>query len=95
VAACVRDPREAALVAAGGVRIEDPEHPGASWLLPTSSRRVRRRFREAALTRESRLAEVLRRARADLVVLDTATSPLHPLARFLHERARRRARSVA
>jgi uncharacterized protein (DUF58 family) len=95
VAACVRDPREAELVAAGGVRVADPERPGQSWLLATSSRRARRRYREAAAARSAALAAVLRRAGADLVWLDTRQSPLHALARFLHERAGRRVRGAA
>jgi uncharacterized protein (DUF58 family) len=93
VAAWVGDPREAELVAAGGVRVADPERPRAGFLLGTS-RRARRRYREAAVARREAIAAALRRAGADVLALDTRTSPLHALARFLHERAGRRVRSA-
>ncbi len=94
VAACAFDPRELELVAAGGASVADPERPGSRFLLATSSRRARRRYREAAAARRDALAAALRRAGADLLWLDTRRSPLHALARFLHERAGRRLRGA-
>ena len=95
VAIGVQDARERELVAAGGVRVEDPERPGGSWLLASSSRRARRRYREAALARREAVAAALRRCGADTLWLDAGRSPLQHLARFLHERAGRRVRGVA
>jgi len=94
VAACVSDPRELELAAAGALRVADPEHPGSRFLLASSSHRARRRYREAAAARRAALAAALRRAGADLLWLDTQGSPLHALARFLHERAGRRVRGA-
>jgi uncharacterized protein (DUF58 family) len=93
VAAWVGDAREAELAAAGGVRVADPEWPGAGFLLRTSAR-ARRRYAEAAAARRDAIASALRRAGADLVSLDTRRHPLHALARFLHERAGRRVRGM-
>jgi uncharacterized protein (DUF58 family) len=95
VAGCVRDARERELVSAGGVRVEDPERPGSSWLLASSSRRVRDRYRAAAAARDEAIARTLRRCAADTLWLETGQSPLHRLARFLHERAGRRVRGAA
>jgi uncharacterized protein (DUF58 family) len=94
VAACVRDARERELVPAGGVHVEDPERPGSGWLLATSSRRARRRYRDAAIARDEAIEAALRRCGADTLWLEAGQSPLHPLARFLHERAGRRVRGA-
>lgn len=92
VAVCVEDPREIELAAAGGVRVADPEAPGARFLLATSSPSARRRYREAAVRRRDAIAAALRRSGTDLVRLDTRQSPLHALGLFLRERAGRRVR---
>ncbi len=92
VAVGVRDARELALAAAGDVRVEDPERPGASFILATSSRRARTRYREAAAARAGALSAALRSCGAEAVWLEAGRSPLHHLARFLHERAGRRTR---
>jgi uncharacterized protein (DUF58 family) len=92
VAVSVGDPRELELAAAGGVRVADPEEPADRFFLPTSAPRARRRYREAAARRREAVAAALQRSGADLVWLDTTRSPLHELARFLHERAGRRLR---
>ena len=95
VAACVHDARERELAPAGGVRVEDPERPGSSWLLATASRRARGRYREATVARGEAIAAALRRSGADTLWLEAGQSPLHGLARFLHERAGRRVRGAA
>jgi len=95
VAACIADPREAELVAAGAVRAADPERPGTAWILTTSSGRARRRYREAAAARRAEIALALRRGGADLVWLEAGKSPLPALARFLRARAGRRLRGRA
>ena len=95
VAIGVHDARERELLPAGGVRVEDPERPGSSWLLASSSRRARSRYREAAAARAEAIATALRRCGADSLWLEAGQSPLHRLARFLHERAGRRVRGAA
>jgi uncharacterized protein (DUF58 family) len=95
VAVCVHDARERELAPAGAVRVQDPEQPGSRWLLATSSRRARRRYRAAASARRDAIQAALRRCGADTLWLDAGQSPLHRLARFLHERAGRRARGAA
>ena len=92
VAACIADPREALLVAAGGLLATDPERPGAARLLATSSRRARRRYREAAAARRAANDLALRRGGADLLHLAAGETPLPALARFLRARAARRLR---
>ncbi len=95
VAVCVHDLRERELAPAGGVRVEDSERPGSSWLLETASRRARRRYRDAAVARNDAIAAALRRCGADTLWLEAGQSPLQRLARFLHERAGRRVRGAA
>ena len=94
VAAWIEDPREAELVAAGGVLATDPERPGPVWLLRTSAR-ARRRYREAAAARRAASAEALRLGGAEQLRLEAGRSPLPALARFLQGRAARRLRARA
>jgi uncharacterized protein (DUF58 family) len=90
IAAVLVDPREQALVAAGGARVFDAEGTGRAFVLPTGSRRARERYAAAAARWRERLAVELRGAGADLVWLRADRSPLFPLARFFQERAGRR-----
>jgi uncharacterized protein (DUF58 family) len=95
VAVCVHDARARELAAAGAVCVRDPEQAGSRWLLATSSRRARIRYRAASGARREAIEAALRRGGADLLWLDAGHSPLHRLARFLHERAGRRVRGAA
>jgi uncharacterized protein (DUF58 family) len=88
VAGIVEDPREGALVSAGGVRIGDPEHPGRRRLLGTRTGR-RAEYRAAAAERRDALARRLRRSGADLLWLSTAGDPLSALGRFFRRRGAR------
>ena len=88
VAIALEDPREAALPAAGGVRVADPERPGRSWLLETGSARVRGRYAAAAAVRRRAVTQRLRRLGADVLWMSTAGDPLRILGRFFEERAR-------
>jgi uncharacterized protein (DUF58 family) len=90
VAAVVVDPREQALVAAGGVRVRDAEHGGRALLLPTGSARARRAFAAEGARWRAQLVRDLRRAGADCVWLRSDQSPFFALARFFQERAGRR-----
>ena len=87
VAVHVEDPREQALLAAGGVRLRDPEGSGR-WVLATRRRR-RERYALAAAARRAALARRLRRTGADLLWLSTDADPLRAIARFFAARAAR------
>jgi uncharacterized protein (DUF58 family) len=91
VAGWIRDPREAALPAAGTLRLADPEAPGQSWLLHSSSRRTRERYALAAEAQGRRLERLLQRDGVDLLPLSTDTDPLRTLGRFFVRRAATRA----
>ncbi len=95
VAAILVDPREFSLPRVGPVRIADPERPGRTLVLNTSSRRTRTRYLAACAERRRRLAASLRRVGADLVWLRTDQNPLYVLGRFFNERASRRSRVAA
>ena len=95
VAAILVDPREFSLPRVGPVRITDPERPGRTLVLNTSSRRTRTRYLAACAERRRRLAASLRRVGADLVWLRTDQYPLYVLGRFFNERASRRSRVAA
>ena len=90
VAAVVVDPREQALVAAGGVRVRDAERGGRALVLSTGSARARRAYAAEAERRRAQLARDLRSAGADCLWLRSDRSPFFPLARFFQERAGRR-----
>jgi uncharacterized protein (DUF58 family) len=90
VAAVVVDPREQALVAAGGVRVRDAERGGRALILSTGSQRARRTYAAEAERRRAQLARDLRSAGADCLWLRSDRSPFFPLARFFQERAGRR-----
>jgi len=62
VAAAVVDPREQALVAAGGVRVRDAERGGHTLVLATGSARARRAFSAEAARWRGQLARDLRSA---------------------------------
>jgi uncharacterized protein (DUF58 family) len=90
VAAWLCDPREQALVAAGGVRLRDAEGASGPRMLGTGSARARARYDAAARERRTQLAGELRGAGADCIELANDRSPLFALARFFQERSGRR-----
>jgi len=85
VSIVVEDPRERALVAAGGLRLADPERGGAPRLLATGARR-RARYAAAAEARRRALVHRLRSEGADVLALSTAGDPLRVLVRFFRAR---------
>jgi uncharacterized protein (DUF58 family) len=91
IALPVVDPAAEELPRVGALRVADPERPGRVRLLATGRERVRRRYREAAQARRSRLERELRHAGAETLWLSTGASPLQTLASFFRERAARRA----
>ena len=91
IAAVVRDKRDAELVAAGLVRVRDPE-TGREAVIDTSSRRVREAYAEAFRKADGDLDRALRgaglrggRARVDLW---THQPPVHSLVELFHRRDR-------
>jgi uncharacterized protein (DUF58 family) len=92
VAAWVSDPREAALPAAGTLRVADPEAPGRTLLLRSGSRRARERYARAARAGAHALERGLLRLGADVLPLATDADPLRALGRFFIRRAAARAR---
>jgi uncharacterized protein (DUF58 family) len=91
VAGWVSDPREAALPAAGTLRVADPEAPGRTLLLRSGSRRARERYARAARGRALAQGRALLRLGADVVPLATDADPLRALGRFFVQRAATRA----
>jgi uncharacterized protein (DUF58 family) len=89
VAMDVSDPREHSLPRAGLLELFDPE-TGKTAIIDTSSSRVRTAYAAAALQRQDRLADALRRADVDRVSLATDKPYVHELAAFFQRRERRR-----
>jgi uncharacterized protein (DUF58 family) len=78
----IRDPREQELPPVGDLWLVDPE-TGRQLHVNTGSRRVRRRFATAAERDRQEVAEAIRHARADHLVLSTAGDWLRDLATHL------------
>jgi uncharacterized protein (DUF58 family) len=95
IAAVPIDPREIELPKVGMIRVEDPEQPGASFIMNTQSRRARARYRDACESARRRLDTELRRSGVETLWLRTDRSPLYSLGRFFRERANRRSRIAA
>jgi uncharacterized protein (DUF58 family) len=85
----IRDPREQALPPVGDLWLVDPE-TGRRLRVDTSNRRVRERFAAAAAREREELADGLRSAGVDHLVLSTAGDWLAPLVSFLRLRRGRR-----
>jgi uncharacterized protein (DUF58 family) len=87
IVAEVLDPRELALPSVGVLRLVDPE-TGRSLEVQTGSRRLRRRYAEAATARRAQLATAVREAGAAHLVVRTDRDWVLDLARFLTARRR-------
>jgi uncharacterized protein (DUF58 family) len=87
VCALIDDPRERALPVAGRVRIVDPERPGPTHLLRTSSAATRRRYAAAALDQRRRVERMLRASGASLMIAPSERDPLRTLGHFFDQRA--------
>jgi uncharacterized protein (DUF58 family) len=85
VAVEIRDPREAALPAAGQLALVDPE-TGRIVELDSSGGRVRERYAALEAERREAVAAGLRACRADHIVLDTEQDWLRHLGRGLDRR---------
>jgi uncharacterized protein (DUF58 family) len=87
VAARITDPRERDLPVIGIVTFEDPE-TGRQVDVDTTSKRLRERYRKAAEEQRARLLADLRRARAQLLEIDTARPVVTQLISYLRARQR-------
>ena len=81
----VSDPREAELVRAGILEVQDPE-TGDLILLDTSSAAVRAAFQRQAKADEAALLETFRRLRMDTIHLSTARSFVDDVRRLFRKR---------
>ncbi|MFN2465490.1 MAG: DUF58 domain-containing protein [Candidatus Dormibacteria bacterium] len=89
VAARVFDPREVDIPAIGVVTFQDAE-TGRQIEVDTGNRKFRQRYHDAALKQRQRLTADLRRARAQLLEVETAEPVIGQLIRFLQSRQRLR-----
>ena len=87
------DPRERELPDVGLITLEDPE-TGKQLIVNTSDRKLRERYRQAAVTQAEQLHGELARSGVDQFELSTDADLLPALIRFLHTRRVRRAASV-
>ncbi len=88
VAVEVLDPRELALPDVGLLQVVDPA-TGATREVPTASKRLRSRYEAAAVEQRQAIAEAIRRANVDHLILRTDRDWLLDIVRFV---AGRRAR---
>ena len=91
VAVRLWDPREVDLPDIGVVLVEDSE-TGVQLSVDTSDKKFRQRFREAALRRETELAQTFRRAGVDELALSTEEDMVRAILRFASVRRRARLR---
>jgi len=100
IAVRIRDPFAAGLDAAGGVstvpgvgllHLADPE-TGRTVVVDTASKRVRRELQQRWEAERQRLLEVCRRAKVDLLDVNTTGSVADPLVRFFRMRELRGAK---
>jgi uncharacterized protein (DUF58 family) len=88
----VTDPRDTDLPDIGLLTVEDAES-GELVELNTSSRELRRAFRDLSEERQETLRRALRRAQVDLLEISTAAPYLPALIEFFGKREQRRRRS--
>jgi uncharacterized protein (DUF58 family) len=89
VAVAVSDPAELELPAAGLINLVDPE-TGSECLVDSADDALRDRYRRLAAGRHGQIRQQLAASGAEILKLDTGTSPLHPLIRFFRNRSRQR-----
>lgn len=87
VAIVLRDPRELSLPPLGLLELTDPE-TGATTILDTGMRSVRRALASHAAAVHDELDTVLRRCRVDRISISTDRDYVEPLVRFFRARAR-------
>jgi uncharacterized protein (DUF58 family) len=86
VALRIYDKRETEMPNVGMAQFSDPETGEVRWV-NTSSRKIREGYREAALTRELRADNALRRAGIDMAAIATDESYIKPLRNLFSKRS--------
>lgn len=86
VALRIYDKREAEMPNVGMVQFTDPETGEVRWV-NTASRKVREGYRQAALNRETRADNALRRAGIDTAAIATNESYIQPLRNLFSKRS--------
>lgn len=86
VALRIYDKRETEMPNVGMAQFSDPETGEVRWV-NTSSRKVREGYREAALNRELRADNALRRAGIDMAAIATNESYIKPLRNLFSKRS--------
>jgi uncharacterized protein (DUF58 family) len=94
VAVWITDPREGEIPDVGVVTFADPES-GEQILVDTRSARLRARFQEAAAAQRETIRADLRRARAAVAEMSTATELVPQLVAFIKQREAQRGRRMA
>jgi uncharacterized protein (DUF58 family) len=88
IAVQMSDRRELELPSIGFVEFEDAES-GEHALVNTSDRRFRAAFQENAMRARSRLEEIFRKTKVDLIEVRTGQPYVEPLMQFFRQRAKR------
>jgi uncharacterized protein (DUF58 family) len=86
VALRIYDERETEMPNVGMAQFTDPETGEVRWV-NTSSRKIRKGYREAALNREMRADNALRRAGIDMAAIATNESYIKPLRNLFSKRS--------
>jgi uncharacterized protein (DUF58 family) len=94
IAVWITDPREAEIPDIGVVTFEDPEN-GEQILVDTRSAHLRARFQEAATAQRETIRADLRRARAGVAEMSTATELVPQLVSFIKQREAQRGGRLA
>jgi uncharacterized protein (DUF58 family) len=94
VAVWITDPREGEIPDVGVVTFEDPES-GEQILVDTRSAHLRARFQGAAAAQRDAIRADLRRARAAIAELSTASELVPQLVAFIKQREAQRGRRLA
>jgi uncharacterized protein (DUF58 family) len=89
VAVQVSDPSEREMPSAGLVTLVDPES-GREYTVDSSDSIVRDRYRQLAANRCGQIRQHLTASGTEILMLETAVAPLHPLIRFFRQRSRQR-----
>jgi uncharacterized protein (DUF58 family) len=94
VAARVSDPREGEIPSIGIVTFEDPE-TGRQIDIDTGNKRLRERYRNAAIEQRAQLLADIRKAHAQLLEISTAEPIIGQLIGYLRGRQTMRGRAAA
>jgi len=88
------DPRELELPSVGLIEVEDAE-TGASVLVDTSDKKLRKRYAERAAALRDQRRQALRQAQVDGIEVSTAEPYVVPLLAYFNRRARLAAKGMA